>query len=139
MILTRQHKEFNYYCLDRLKPISEELVITYNDGNIIRKILYKIGLRTNIKHQDCFVLYTESDDDLDNFIYIAADIYYEYQWRFFNEIISLEEFKEIIKRLTTINIFEYTSLLEFNYIYDEFKQLVECNWDNLDMDNLIEI
>lgn len=138
-MITRQHQEFNYYCLDRLKPLSEEVPITYNDGNIIRKILYKVGLRTNIKHQDCFVLYTESDEDLDCFIYIAADKFYDYQSRFFNEVFSLSEMKDIIKKLTTINIFEYTSLLDFTYIYNDFKELVDFNWNNLDMDNLIEI
>lgn len=138
-MLTRQHQEFNYYCLDRCKPITEEIPITYNDGNIIRKILYKVGLRTKIKHQDCFVLYTESDDDLECFTYIAAEIFYDYQQRFFNDIFSIEEVKELIKTLKTINIFEYTSLLEFTYIYDEFKEFVEYNWNTLDMDNLIEI
>ena len=138
-MITRQHQEFNYYCLDRLKPLSEEIPITYNDGNIIRKILYKVGLRTNIKHQDCFVLYTESDADLDSFVYIAADNFYDYQQRFFNDIFSLSEVKEIIKTLTTINIFEYTSLLDFTYIYTDFKDLLEFNWSTLDMDNLIEL
>ena len=138
-MITRQHQEFNYYCLDRLKPLSEEVPITYNDGNIIRKILYKVGLRTNIKHQDCFVLYTESDEDLDCFIYIATDKFYDYQSRFFNEVFSLSEIKDIIKKLTTINIFEYTSLLDFTYIYNDFKELIDFNWNNLDMDNLIEI
>lgn len=138
-MLTRQHQEFNYYCLDRCKPVAEEFPITYNDGFIIKKIRYKVGLRTQIKHQDCFVLYTESDDDLEGFTYIAAEIFYDYQQRFFNDIFSLEEIKELIKTLRTINIFEYTSLLEFTYIYDDFKEFVEYNWNTLDMDNLIEI
>lgn len=138
-MLTKQHEEFKYYCLDRCKPLSEEIKITYNDGNIIRKILYKIGLRTSIKHQDCFVLYTESDDDLNNFIYIAVETFYNYQQRFFNDIFSLSEIKDIIKVLPNINIFEYTSLLDFNYIYNDFKEFVEYNWLTLDMDNLIEI
>ena len=138
-MLTRQHQEFNYYCLDRCKPVSEEFPITYNDGNIIRKIRYKVGLRTKIKHQDCFVLYTESDDDLENFTYIAAEIFYEYQQRFFNDIFPLSEIKDLVKTLKTINIFEYTSLLEFTYIYDDFREFVEYNWNALDMDNLIEI
>ena len=138
-MLTRQHQEFNYYCLDRCKPVSEEFPITYNDGNIIRKIRYKVGLRTKIKHQDCFVLYTEADDDLEYFKYIAAEIFYEYQQRFFNDIFPLSEIKDLVKTLKTINIFEYTSLLEFTYIYDDFREFVEYNWNALDMDNLIEI
>ena len=138
MTMTDQYREFNYYCLDRLKPLTEELRIAYNDGNIIKKILFKVGLRATIKHQDCFILYTDSEEDLDQFVYIAADTFFNYQWRFFNEILSLNEFKELIRRLTTINIFEYTSLLDFNFIYNEFKQLVEYNWETLNMNKLIE-
>lgn len=136
---TRQHQEFNYYCLDRLKPLSEELPITYNDGNIIRKKLYKIGLRTNIKHQDCFVLYTESEEDLDRFVYITTDNFYDYQESFFNDVFTISDLKEIVKTILTINIFEYASLLDFTYIYNDFKEFIESNWLYLDMDNLIEL
>ena len=139
MSLTKQHQEFNYYCLDRLKPLTEEIRLTYNDGNIIRKVLYKIGLKANIKHQECFILYTESDEDLDEFIYIGADEFYENQRRFFTDILTLGEVNELIKKLKTINIFEFTSLLEFTNIYEEFQLFIENNWTVLDMDNLIEI
>ena len=139
MTLTKQYREFNYYCLDRLKPLTEELRVTYNDGSIIRKILYKIGLRANIKHQECFILYTESDADLDEFVYIDANEFYENQRRFFTEILTVEEVRERIKTLSTINIFEFTSLLEFTNIYEEFKSFIETNWDILEMDNLIEL
>jgi len=139
MILTKQHQEFNYYCLDRLKPLTEELRVTYNDGSVIRKVLYKIGLRADIKHQECFILYTESDQDLDEFIYIGAEEFYENQRRFFTDILSVEEVREIIKKLSTINIFEFTSLLEFTNIYEEFQLFIENNWEVLDMDNLIEL
>lgn len=139
MTLTKQHQEFNYYCLDRLKPLTEELRLTYNDGFVIRKVLYKIGLRANIKHQECFILYTESDQDLSEFIYIGAEEFYENQRRFFTEILTLEEVREIIKKLSTINIFEFTSLLEFTNIYEEFQLFIENNWEVLQMDNLIEL
>ena len=82
MSLTKQHQEFNYYCLDRLKPLTEELRVTYNNGNVIRKVLYKIGLKADIKHQECFILYTESDSDLDEFLYIDAEDFYNNQRRF---------------------------------------------------------
>ena len=97
MSLTRQHQEFNYYCLDRSKPLTEEIKLTYNDGNIIRKVLYKIGLKATIKHTECFILYTESDEDLDKFLYIDAEDFYENQRRFFTEILSVGEVKELIK------------------------------------------
>lgn len=139
MIATKQYKEFKYYCLDRLKPITEELRLTYNDGNIIRRVLYKIGLKANIKHQECFILYTESDEDLDEFIYISAEEFYENQRRFFTEVLSKNEVNDLIKKLKTINIFEFTSLLEFTNIYEEFQLFVENNWIVLNMDNLIEI
>ena len=139
MEITKQHIEFNYYCLDRLKPLTEEFPVTYYDGSVVKKILYKIGLRSKIKHQDCFVLYTESDQDLEQFIYIEAESFYNNQRRFFNDILQPFEVKEYINQLKTINIFEYVSLLEFECIYDEFKCLVESNWEILSMDNLIEI
>ena len=36
-------------------------------------------------------------------------------------------------------VFEFTSLMEFTHIYKEFHDLLESNWNLLDMDNLIEI
>ncbi len=139
MILTKQHQEFNYYCLDRLKPLTEELRVTYNDGSVIRKKLFKIGLRAKIKHQECFILYTESDEDLDEFLYIDVEEFYNNQRRFFTEVLQAVEVKELIKCLKTINIFEFTSLLDFIDIYEDFQAFVENNWTVLDMDNLIEI
>ena len=137
MTITAQHQEFNYYCLDREKPVSEEFVVTYNDGSVIKKILYKIGLRANIKHEDCFVLYTESESDLDDFI--PTETFYNYQESFFTSIFSIEEIKTLIKRIKTINIFEFTSLLDFTNIYGDYKDFLESNWSNLNMDELIEI
>lgn len=139
MTQTRQHREFDCYCLDRLLPFENDLRITYNDDNIIRKLQYKVGLRAKIKHRDCFILYTESDQDLDQFLYIDADVYYNNQYRLFTEIISVAELKEIIIKITTINIFEFVSLLEFINIYNDFKDFLEENWNILCMDKLIEI
>ena len=137
--MTRQHEEFNCYCLDRCKPLSEEFTITYTDGSIIRKILYKIGLRASIKHVDCFCLYTESDDDIDRFLFISTEKYYEYQKRFFFDIFNVEDLSSIINSIKTINIFEFVSLLDFNNIYQDFKDYLEYNWSRLQMDELIEI
>ncbi len=136
--MTKEHQEFEYYCLDRCK-IGEEFPFSYTDGNIIHKRKYKLGLRTRIKRQDCFVLFTDNEDDFDSFIYISAEMFYNFQQRFFNDIFTLEEFKEIIQVLTTINIFEYTSLLNFDNIYDDFLDIIENNWEELSMDKLIEI
>ena len=137
--MTRQHKEFSYYCLDRLKPDDDLLVISYNDGSIIHKVMYKIGLRAKIKHRECFVLYTESDKDLDEFIYIDVDVYYDNRRRFFNDILPIEELKDMVKKIHTINIFEFISLMSFINIYDNFSNIVEANWEYLNMDELIEI
>ena len=137
--MTRQHQEFNYYCLDRLQPFENDIKLTYSDGNIIKKLLYKIGLKAKIKHVDCFILYTDSDKDLEQFVYIDSATYFDNQRRFFNDVIPVEEMKELIKCLKTINIFEFTSLMEFTHIYKEFHDLLESNWNLLYMDNLIEI
>ena len=92
-----------------------------------------------IRRRECFVLFTESENDLDGFTYISADNFYDNQERFFTEVISFEEFKELIKKLPNINIFEFVSLLSFINIYADFKNFVDANWEILNMDNLIEI
>ena len=136
--MTKEHQEFNYYCLDRCK-VGDEFPISYNDGVVVHKRRYKLGLKTKIKRQECFILYTDSDADFDTFTYISAETFYNFQQRFFTDIFSVEEFKEIIKVLNTINIFEYTSLLNFDNIFSDYYDMVEDNWDALRMDDLIEI
>ena len=137
--MTKQKEEFECYCLDRLKPIGEDFPIAYDDGSVIKKLYYKIGLVATIKHQECFVLYTPSEDDLEGFTFITKETFYNYQKRFYTEILTITEVKEIFKKLPSINIFEFTSLLQFNTIYEEFKEILECNWETLEMDSLIEI
>jgi len=137
--MTRQRREFDCYCLDRENPLSEEFVVSFNNGTIIKKVLYKIGLRAKIKHIDSFVLYTESESDLEDFIFIPTDTYYEYRKLFFTDVFSIEDLNKLIYKIKTINIFEYTSLLEFTNIYKDFKDFIEVNWNILDMDELIEI
>lgn len=137
--MTKQHQEFNYYCLDRLQPFENDIKITYNNDYIIRTIIYKIGLKAKIKHQECFILYTDSDLDLEQFIYITTDNYYNNQRKFFNEIFSISEYENIIFKLNNINIFEFVSLLNFLNIYNDFKLLLEENWSLLNMDALIEL
>ena len=137
--MTRQHQEFDYYCLDRLQPFENDLKITYSDGSVIKNLLFKVGLKAKIKHVDCFILYTDSDKDLEQFIYIDSATYFDNQRRFFNDVFSIQEVKEIIKCLKTINIFEFVSLLDFIHIYEDFREIVETNWNSLNMDNLIEI
>lgn len=130
---------FNYYCLDRIKPITEELYITYSDDGLLRKMRYKIGLRALVKKIDCFVLYTATDEDLNAFIFIPVEFFYDNYHHFLTDVISKEEFKNSLRVLHTINIFEFTSLLDFTYIYSEFKELLEYNWEALSMNQLIEI
>ncbi len=137
--MTDQQREFNYYCLDRVKPLTEELKISFEDDHTIFTTRYKVGLQAKIKHQDCFILYTESEKDLDEFIFIDADDFYNNQHRFFTEILSKTEVVELIKHIKTINIFEFVSLLDFTCIYQEFQDFIDKNWNILNMDNLIEL
>lgn len=137
--MTRQHTEFNYYCLDRLKTETTDFPVTYTDGAITKKAHFKIGLRADIKHNDCFILYTESERDLDEFVYIDAEDYYNNEKRFYQDVFNLSEVVELFKKLKAINIFEFTSLLEFTHIYEDFQEFVETNWDTLEMDKLIEL
>ena len=137
--MTKEKQEFDYYCLDRLKAIGEDFPLAYTDGSVVRKLYYKIGLRASIKRQDCFILYTATEDDLEGFTFIPTDVFYNNQKRFYTEILTTTEVKELMKKLPTINIFEFVSLLDFINIYSEFKELVDYNWENLNMDSLIEI
>jgi hypothetical protein len=137
--MTKEQHEFECYCLDRLKPIADEFPVTYNDGVIIKKLHYKVGLRASIKHVDCFVLYTMSEDDLNGFLFIPVDTFYNNQKRFFHETLTKTEVKELIKVLPAINIFEFVSLLDFSIIYEEFKEYLEENWEILQMNDLIEV
>ena len=125
--VTREKKEFEYYCLDRLKPLCEEFPVSYKEGGVIKKLRYKVGLRASIKHEDCFILYTESDDDLERFTFIRTETFYNYQKKFYTETITVTEMKEVIETLPNINIFEFTSLLNFINIYSDFKDLIENN------------
>lgn len=135
--MSRQQEIFNYYCLDRLKPITEDLTITYRGDTYIKRMEYKIGLRAKIKRVDSFILYTMSDDDLDNFLFISTSDFFNNQELFFTSIISQEEYESYIHKLPSINIFEFASLLDFNFIYEEFKSFIETNWKVLQMDNLL--
>ena len=137
--MTKEKQEFDYYCLDRLKAIGEDFPLAYTDGSVIRKLYYKIGLRASIKRQDCLIKYTATEDDLEGFTFIPTDVFYNKQKRFYTEILTTTEVKELIKKLPAINIFEFVSLLDFVNIYSEFKELIDYNWENLNMDSLIEI
>lgn len=137
--MTKERQEFEYYCLDRLKVLGDDFPLAYSDGAVIRKIFYKIGLKATIKREECFILYTGNEEDYEHFTFIPVDVFFNNQKRFYTEVLSIEEVKELIRKLPAINIFEFTSLLEFNNIYEEFKELLEDNWEMLQMDNLIEI
>ena len=137
--MTKEKQEFDYYCLDRLKAIGEDFPLAYTDGSVARKLYYKIGLRASIKRQDCLIKYTATEDDLEGFTFIPTDVFYNKQKRFYTEILTTTEVKELIKKLPAINIFEFVSLLDFVNIYSEFKELIDYNWENLNMDSLIEI
>lgn len=137
--MTKAKEIFNYYCIDKIKPIEEELVISYKDDEVIRKVYFKLALRAKIKKVDCFILYTASDEDLETFVYLPADIYYDNCERFYLDVIPKDEYMRDFKRLYTINVFEFTSLLDFQWIYDSFKRFVEYNWNTLHMDSLIEL
>lgn len=137
--MTKEQQEFEYYCLDKIKPYNDEVLVTYETDDSIKKILYKIGLQALVKHVECFILYTESDEDLEKFIYIPTKTFYDFRKSIHDDILSLTEYKELFRCIMTINIFEFTSLLEFQYIYQDFKDLINYNWNELDMNSLIEI
>ena len=135
--MTREQSYFNYYCLDRLKPLGDELSIAYNDDGYIRKVQYHFCLKAKIKNKYCYVFY--KDDNYEEFIYASVDYIDEnYENLMLNVQNKLELF-DFIKTIKTMTIFEFTSLLTFTYIYSDFKDLIDYNWDALNMDKLIEI
>lgn len=136
--MTRQQELFNYYCLDRIKPIPEMFTVSFREHERIHSIDYKIGLRATIKRMDCFVLYTATDEDLNLITFIPVDTFYDNYDYMCTKVISKDEYVSYIKTMQTINIFEFASLLDFSYIYSDFKEFVEYNWAAIDMDSLIE-
>ena len=134
--MTKEHKYFDYYCLDRLKSIDDELPVSYKDDGMIRKIYYKKGLQAKVKNTPCFILYTE--DDFENLIYASCDYINEHMEQLLLYPQEKEDLFSEIKQIQTINIFEFTSMLNFMYIYSNFKDIVDYNWENLGMDSLIE-
>ena len=135
--MSKEHQYFNYYFLDILKTIDDELPISYKDDGLIRKIYYKIGLIAKIKNTRCFILYNE--EDFENLTYSSCEFINDHKEDLFLHIQEKRTIKDNIKELNTINIFEFTSLLNFEYIYSEFKDIIDYNWNNLNMDNLVEI
>ena len=135
--MSREHKYFNYYCLDRLKSIDNDLPISYKDDGLIRKIYYKIGLIAKIKNIRCCILYTE--EDFENLVYSSCEFIDDHREDLYLNIQDKQTIKDNIREINTMNIFEFTSLLNFEYIFSEFKEIIDYNWNNLDMDNLVEI
>lgn len=135
--MTREHSYFNYYCLDRLKPLGHELTIAYNDDGYIRKVSYHFGLRAKVKNRECYIFYTE--DNYEDFIYAPVDYIDEHYESLMLNVQNKEELFSYIKSINTMNIFEFTSLLLFSYIYSDFKDLIDYNWDVLKMNDLIEL
>ena len=135
--MTREQEYFNAYCLDRMKVIDNDLPIAYNDDGLIRKVYYKIGLVAQIKRTICYILYTE--DDFDNFVYIPEEYVLEHEEDLRLHVQKKEELFEHLKVVQTMNIFQFMSMLMFNYIYQDFKDIVDYNWLNLNMDSLIEM
>ena len=135
--MTKEQEFFNAYCLDRMKVIDNELPISYNDEGFIRKIYYKIGLIAKVRNILCYILYTE--DDFENFVYIPQEYVLEHELDLRLNVQKKSELFEYLKIVNTTNIFQFISLFTFDYIYQEFKDIVDYNWANLSMDKLIYV
>ena len=135
--MSKEHEYFNYYCLDRLQNLDNDIPISYKNDGLIRKIYYKIGLIAKVKQSRCFVFYTENE--FENLIYSDCEFINDHREDLYLNVQEQETIKDNFKSINTINIFEFTSLLNFEFIYTDFKGIIDYNWDNLQMDNLIEI
>ena len=135
--MTKEHEYFNYYCLDRMKVLDNELPLAYDDEGLIRKIYYKIGLIAQVKHILSYILYTE--EDFDNLIYIPCEFVDNNKESLFLYPQNKQDLFEQLKTIQTMNIFQFMSMLTFTYIFEDFKEIVDYNWDNLNMNSLIEM
>lgn len=135
--MSKQQEFFNYYCLDRLKLIDNELPLSYIDDGLIRKFYYKIGLISRVKSTISYVLYDE--EDFEELTYISCEYADDHRESLMLYPQDKETFFGVVKKIQTINIFQFTSMLNFDYIYSDFKDIIEYNWDTLKMDSLIEI
>lgn len=135
--MTREKQEFEYYCLDRMKLLDNDIPLAYNDDGLIRKFYYKIGLIANIKHRPCYVLYLE--DDFDNLTYVSCEFLDNHREDLLLHVQDKDSLFEQLKIIQTMNIFQFASMLNFLYIYEEFKDIIDYNWETLNMNSLIEL
>lgn len=135
--MTKEQEYFNYYCLDRMKTVGDDLPISYDDDGLIRKVYYKIGLVAKVKRTVCYILYTE--EDFENLVYIPEEYVLEHEQDLRLRVQKKHELFEYLKIIQTMNIFQFLSLLDFTWIYQDFKDIVDYNWLNLNMDSLIEM
>lgn len=120
-----------------MKYLDDELPVSYKDDGLIRKIYYKIGMIARIKNTLSYILYTE--DSFENLVYVSCEYVDNHREHLMLYPQPKNELFDIIKTIQTMNIFQFLSLLNFTYIYEEFKDIVDYNWDNLNMNMLIEM
>ena len=135
--MSKEQEYFNYYCLDKIKSLDNDFPISYSDDGYIRKVYYKLGLIAQVKKTICYILYTE--DNFEDLIYIPEEYVLEHEQDLRLKTQNKEELFEVLKIVQTMNIFQFLSMLNFMYIYQDFKDIVDYNWDNLNMNTLIEM
>lgn len=135
--MTEQQRQFNYYCLDRIRNFDDELRVAYKDEDTIRKLNYRIGIEARIKHTNCYVLYLE--DNFDDLVYVSKEFVDDHREDLFLHTQEKEVFIQEFKHLPRINIFQFVSMMTFIYIYEYFKSIIDYNWNYLNLDSLVEI
>ena len=73
------------------------------------------------------------------FIYSSCEFIDDHKEDLYLRVQEKQTIKDNIKRINTINIFEFTSLLNFEYIYSEFKDIIDYNWSNRSINLLFSL
>jgi len=117
-------KAFTTYCNSRTTTANQTLTIAYRHNDIIRYVPCFIAMRANIKGCDCLVLASGDDDDFGAMHYLKVSDWNDCGEHIAADILSECEYRQYIKQLNTLNLFEFTSLCRFSVIYSDYLHYV---------------
>ena len=135
--MSKAQDYFNYYCLDKTRDADSSLTIAYRDNTEIKKFPYKIGFISRVRQCISYILYKE--EDIDNLFYVSCDYIDNNLERLLLYPIDKEEYDVEFKYLGNITLSEFTSLLDFNIIYEDLKSFIDTEWNNFRMDDLLYV
>lgn len=129
-----ENKElFDNYCLDKFQEEDVLYPIKYRvNDDIIRRVDYNFAFKDKVKGDLCYVLFNEDDEEDVYFTYVPVDCVEE------NDMVLFVDENTPIRKVKSMTIYEYASLLSFKDIYNIIKKDIDKKWDEVGMDELIE-